>query len=285
MAMNASSDEPKDARRGGFTLVELLVVIGVIALLIAILLPVISKAREQAKRVSCLSNVRQLTAAVIMYLGENHQFLPEACSTNSPVETPICPRTNTLPPWSPIPDSAMMVLPSIGGALERFLGSAPGVWRCPSAPEDTFVLTGDNPFSGTAAPNEFKPNYNYMAGKEIFDNASLGGPIVAAFKLRIWATRNVAGLRVSSAMPINHVQAEVVLFHDRDSTFHSRMRKKIYTEPQDSDYYANYGFLDGHAEGRSYRNATEYVGQLHRAIPQSWFGQNFSDVFPEQYLP
>lgn len=66
----------KDARRTGFTLVELLVVIGIIALLISILLPSLSKAREMGKSIKCLSNLRQLGMATYGYANEHKGFLP-----------------------------------------------------------------------------------------------------------------------------------------------------------------------------------------------------------------
>ncbi len=68
----------RNTRNAGFTLVELLVVIGIIALLISILLPALGKAKESARTIKCSANLRSLGQAFSMYLAQNKSTFPPA---------------------------------------------------------------------------------------------------------------------------------------------------------------------------------------------------------------
>jgi prepilin-type N-terminal cleavage/methylation domain-containing protein/prepilin-type processing-associated H-X9-DG protein len=101
-------------RYKAFTLVELLVVIGIISVLIAMLLPALNKAREAAKTVACLSNMRQVTQAIMMYADDNKGYLPP-----------------TYLYGQPDPTKAQIVWPALVGAREYGYIKNPDVFICP----------------------------------------------------------------------------------------------------------------------------------------------------------
>jgi prepilin-type N-terminal cleavage/methylation domain-containing protein/prepilin-type processing-associated H-X9-DG protein len=76
-------------RKFGFTLVELLVVIGIIAILVGILLPVLGRARENARRVQCMSNLRQVATAFFMYTQDNKGWFPNCAVFGGPSATAL----------------------------------------------------------------------------------------------------------------------------------------------------------------------------------------------------
>ena len=86
----------RSSLRRGFTLVELLVVIGIIALLISILLPALSQARENANTIKCASNMRQLCQALTNYASENKGKFPPNINSLNPPQSSSYPTNSNL---------------------------------------------------------------------------------------------------------------------------------------------------------------------------------------------
>jgi prepilin-type N-terminal cleavage/methylation domain-containing protein/prepilin-type processing-associated H-X9-DG protein len=290
----------------GFTLVELLVVIGIVGLLVAILLPTLNKVRRQSQITKCLSNVRQLSQAVNAYVSEQRGYLPEAVYNNK--TGLLSPKGRTQPAWAqstltiPVDGSSASasVLPSIGWALRGWTSkTGMGVWECPSGSReyntgDFFQQGGEDPLNGFGADDVWLPNYFYMCTKVYLGlgtgsiKTSPSQQVKPGFNGTDWIVRNVAGLRANKARSVSAQGAsDVVVFVEYKSLFHTVSKKDIYqlAPNEKTEYAGNYGFLDGHAETRSYKDRDGYMRNFHDPISQNWYGKEFSSLFAEFYDP
>ena len=146
-------------RRNGFSLVELLVVVGIIAVLISLILPSLSKIREESKRVACLNNLRQLGAAFTLYLQANDDRYPR-------------PGTGEAEDWVAWPPGRR---PS-QGVIYRYTGlngdgEAPKLYTCPSDDPATHAQPSHYPYSYSANFNVLAYRY---APRRTFTTRSIG---------------------------------------------------------------------------------------------------------------
>jgi prepilin-type N-terminal cleavage/methylation domain-containing protein len=125
---NRVARPPARRARTGFTLIELLVVIAIIAILAAILFPVFARARENARRASCLSNLKQIGLAMAQYTQDNDEkFMPEQDPTQ----------------YSSPPPGGLGI--SFVTQLDPYIKNAQ-VLKCPSARP---IITSTNPLART----------------------------------------------------------------------------------------------------------------------------------------
>jgi len=119
--------------RSGFTLIELLVVISIIAVLASMLLPALSKAKAKAQGIRCVGNLKQLSLAVQMYVGDFNEVLPPM------QEFLALERIETS--WRPY--------------LFKYVGGSAGVYDCPAEKKDAYA-NGTNTVVGQFKRGEIK---------------------------------------------------------------------------------------------------------------------------------
>ncbi len=220
---------PKSASRTGFTLIELLVVIAIIAILAAMLLPVLAKAKGRAEAIACMNNTRQIMLGWLQYTGEYDDTMPSKIVANAIDWGPGADNT----------DSLKLVDPA-QSQLGNYIKS-PGVYKCPS---DKFV-----------GPKSLGPRVLSISA-----NAFLGGISVTAENQIVGRTYNSKGVTKTTQLIKPGAAMTIVTLDEHpdsidDAVFHSvggHLKANAAWRNIPASYHygggANLSFADGHSE-------------------------------------
>lgn len=211
--------------RRGFTLIELLVVVAIIALLIAILLPSLGKARENAKKTKCLANLKGLTTGSLVYATEWNGFMPPQPSPYASAHTYQMNRGG--------------VIVGFGLLYKLRTVSDPRVYYCPAQTNPKFML-----LSGVGSGDQWL-NIN---GDE--DGGRMG------YHYQVHSKTGAAGVEVAYPknflFPKNAIIAVDIIW-SKDCIAHG-------SSAQPAKVTFNASFVDGHAELIQGKDAVPSIG-------------------------
>lgn len=210
-------------RRGGFSLIELLVVISIVALLVGILLPALGKARAAGRNAMCLSNMRQIGLGVVMYADEHDGYFPE--TTHS---------------------SGLFIARSWVYRLGGYFNDVDQVRICPEDPKGQARL--DNPIKSTSyTMNEYVAVDGFAAQLRLWA-VPRPSETVTAFELE-----NDAGLDVS----VDHTHSRNWFTAATGDQRWNSIRNDIQpdrhlgdvSDPSGTNGSSNFLYVDGHVVG------------------------------------
>lgn len=282
--------------RYGFTLVEMLVVIGIIILLISIILPSFNRVRDQARTAACLNNLRQIGAAFETYTTMNDGFMPPSYVGDLGTPVPLAKRSRWLYKLAPVPASDTDPGPPKIWAdilMDGGMIDDPEVFRCQSGIDEQFVGSSGNVLVINKSLDYAINGYLNQSGidSNINNNAWCGGGRLIGKKTT--ADTNLDGVHPQfnrfSAWPRSLITrpGEGMLVMDnlggtKDGSAPRMWANDAFsTKPGQFRHlgrkYTNVLYFDGHAESR-------VVNVVNKSVPNAIFETNAVYAFsqPEQ---